>query len=339
MKVSVIVPVFNVEDFLRDCITSVLNQSYKNFELVLVDDGSTDGSDLICDEYCEMYSEYVRIFHISNGGPLRARLIGVSESMGDVLIFLDADDCLKNNALSEIVSCFETNDCDMVLYNAGRCERFFSLSIVHSLKDGQIFERDNKYELYKKIIQGHVPNSVCLKAIRRECAHFPEYFMDFTMRHGEDLLLSANFITNCDKIVYLGKGLYYYRDRPGSAIHSFNMKRKESIKLVHTELDKYINQWGLSELKSLHDARKVRGWMDNLKLLLKNKQYMEKNEFRKEMVDMSTDPYFVDAYHNMDASTLSVPDRFLAYFLYKRRYGVVFLMYFGKRVLAKVKVK
>ena len=316
MRVSVIVPVFNVEDFLRDCIISVLDQSYKNFELILVDDGSTDGSGLICDEYCVICSENIRVFHISNGGPLRARLIGVLEATGDVLIFLDADDCLKKNALSERISCFETNRCDMVLYDAGMCEQFHSRIIVHSLKSGQIFEKDNKPELYEKIIQGDIPNSVCLKAVRKECAHFPECFMDFTMRHGEDLLLSVNFITNCDKIVYLDEGLYYYRDRPGSATYSFNTERKESIKLVHTELEKYIDQWGAPDLKPIHNARKVRGWVDNFILLIKNRNCMSGSDIRKQIRSMAKDPYFRSAYVDMDRTKLSGRSKMIAFFMY-----------------------
>jgi hypothetical protein len=114
----------------------------------------------------------------------------------------------------------------------------------------------------------------------------------------------------------MDEGLYCYRNRDGSSTHSFNTQRKESIKLVHTELDKYIDQWGLPELKPLHNARKVRGWIDQLKLLLKNKNNLSKQEFKAEMLSMSEDSYFRSAYENMDKKKLSFKNRMLAFCVY-----------------------
>lgn len=335
MKVSVIVPVYNVENYLPYCIESVIQQTHQDVELLLMDDGSTDGSRDICVEYQEHYPERIKTFFLQNGGPLRARLIGVQEASGDILVFLDSDDSLRKDALSKIDMCFEKNYCDMVLYDVGISQEFSSRQIVHALKNGQIFEEANKHELYKKIIQGNIPNSVCLKAIRRECACFPEYFMDFTMRHGEDLLLSTNFITNCKKILYLDEGLYYYRDRPGSVVHTFDIQRKDSIKVVHTELEKFIDVWNMPELKHIHNSRKVRGWIDNLKLLLKNGQTLSRKELKKELHSMALDPYFRNSYENMDNSRLSSIDRILAWCLYRKLFIVMFILHTIKVILKK----
>ena len=334
-KISVIVPVYNVKEYLEECISSVIQQTHKDFELLLIDDGSNDGSSDICKQYQERYPDIIKAIFLQNGGPLRARLIGVRKSSGDILVFLDSDDCLRKDALSQIKTCFEVNCCDMVLYDAGVSEVFFSRPILHSLPIGSIFDTDHKSELYKKILKGEIPNSVCLKAIRREFAYFPEYFTDLTLRHGEDLLLSANFITNCQKIVYLNEGLYYYRDRPGSAIHSFNRERKESVKVVHTELEKIVDQWSIPELKQVHAARKVRGWMDQLKLLLKNRKILLKQEFKSELISMAEDPYFRNAYEEMDQMILSQADRKLARYLYKKQYFWILELYIIKVVLSK----
>ena len=187
-------------------------------------------------------------------------------------------------------------------------------------------------------MSGELPNSVCLKAIRSSCVYFLHHYFDYRVINGEDLLLTACFLTNCKKIICINDGLYYYRNRPGSAVHQFNMEKKDSVKIVHIELGKYLDQWGIPELKPLHNARKVRGWTDQLKLLLENKKNMENNEFYKELVNMSTDSYFVEAYNNMAALLLSPSDRWLAYLLYKRRYSIIFLICFVKQVLTKTKV-
>ena len=335
MKISVVAPVFNVEDYLPDCIESVLQQTYTDYELILMDDGSTDGSGAICDHYSKSYPEHIKAIHLENGGPLKARLLGIREARGDIIVFIDSDDCLRNDALEKISECFGTTNCDMLLFDAEECTMFPSIPINHSLKNGTIFENESKKELYQKIVLGQIPNSVCLKAIRRECATFPQNYLDYTARHGEDLLLSACFITNSSKIVYLSEGLYHYRNRPGSAIHSFNVNRKESIKAVHTELEKYVEIWETPELKPLHNARKVKGWVENTKLLFKNKRQMTRREFNCELVSMAEDPYFRCAYMNMDRSSISEKDRIIARFLYKRQFYLLSILLFMKDIVKK----
>lgn len=335
MKISVIVPVYNVEEYLNDCVESVLQQTHQDFELVLVDDGSSDASGAICDQYSNSYSEQIKTIHLQNGGPLRARLFGIQNAVGEVIVFLDSDDCLRKDALEKISKQFFDKNCDMVLYNAECCERFSSISVVHTIKDGQVFEECSKSELYKKILCGDIPNALWLKAVRAECAYYPEHFMDFSMKHGEDFLLSACLITNCNKIVYLNEGLYHYRNRPGSAVHSFNPQRKESIKAVHAELEKYIDIWEMPELKPIHNARKVKGWVENVKMFIRCRKSMSNLEFKKEFRDMSQDPYFVSAYKNMDKSQLSLAYRAFARLLYGKRYYLLLLACYVMKVLKK----
>ena len=339
MRISIIVPVFNVEDYLTQCIESVLYQTYKNFELILINDGSTDSSKDICNRYEEKYPEIIRTFHIENGGAFKARLIGIKEAVGDVLVFLDSDDCIRRDALEKIVICFHEKKCDMVLYNAEKCKEFPTIEVKYPFKNGKTFEEKTKSELYKKIIYGVVPNSVCMKAIRSCCAYFPERFNSVTLKHGEDLLLSTCFITNCKKITYLDEGLYYYRNRLGSAVHSFDIQRKESLKLVHTELEKYIDEWKIPELKPVHNARKVKGWISSLKLLVINRKYMSKNDFKLELVAASKDAYFCKAYENIDKSRLSYSECILAWALCKKWYSFIILLCEGKRIMNKVKIR
>lgn len=329
MRLSIIVPVYNVESYLSECIESVLNQIYPNYEMILIDDGSTDESGNICDEYSALYPNTIKAFHISNAGPLYARLYGMEVSQGDALVFLDSDDTLRNDALQKIADSF-TEDCDMVLYNAELTEAFSSKEIKYSYASGQKFEKNTKQILCSDILMGRIPNSVCTKAIRKQSAVLPEHLSRLgRVKYGEDLILSAYFITNCRKIAYIQEGLYHYRVRQGSAVHSFDMQRKDSIKIVHTELGKCVEQWGIPALKPLHDFRKVKGWVDTLWTLLNNAHSLGKSEFHSQMVSMAEDPYFTNAYENMDASQLSRRYRMLASLLYKKKYIVL-------RILSKV---
>lgn len=338
MKVSIIVPVYNVEKYLSECIDSVINQTYKHIELVLIDDGSTDGSKKICDETKMVHPDKVIVIHTKNVGPLHARWKGIHKASGDILVFLDSDDCLCVDALEILVKCFEENACDMVLYDAMVCPAFHSKKIEHSFTDGTVFNKKSKEDVYAKLICGQIPNNVCLKAIKANCATLPKHFSEFSnVKHGEDLLLSTQFITNCEKIVYLKQGLYHYRMRLGSAVHSFDFTRKDSIKLVHSELDKFIDIWKMPELKPIHDARKVKGWVLTLKILLENKSCLAENEFKNELKCMAEDPYFQKAYNSMDSSQLSRSYRLLAYCLVKKQYQIIELLCSCMQIVKKIK--
>lgn len=335
MKVSVLIPVFNVEEYLVDCIESVLGQTHKEHELILVNDGSTDGSPWICDEYAARYPDKIRVIHTENRGPLYARAQGAKIATGDILMFLDSDDCYRVDALERIANCFHTEACDMVLFNTGNTQQFPTRQISQALEEGTVFDRSSKQDLYKKVLLGKVPNSVCLKAVRATCAQVPERFFGYTARHGEDLLLSVHYLTGCDKIVYLNEGLYFYRDRPGSAVRNFDYQRKDSIKVVHTELAQYIDLWQMPELKPLHNARKVNGWIETLKFLMKNRESMTKSAFKAEMRLMSRDPYFRSAYTHMDTSMVPSRDRLLAWCLYTKQCYLISLLYAGKKAMGK----
>lgn len=338
MKVSVIVPVYNVEEYLCDCIDSVINQTYKHFELILVDDGSTDGSGKICDNRKIRHPDKIVVIHTQNLGPIQARMHGIRNSSGDVLVFLDSDDCLRVDTLEILVKCFVKQECDMVLYDAMICPAFPSKNIEYPFDNGIAFDKTSKEKLYEKLISRQIPNSVCLKAIRRNLANLPDFFMHLNnVKHGEDLLMSAYFITNCEKIVYLKQGLYHYRVRPGSAVHSFNLQRAESIKTVHTELEKCIDIWGLPELKPVHNARKVKGWLENFVLLLTNKKHMPEADFRDQLKRMAEDPYFRSAYAGMDPTKLSLAYRILACCLIKKQYFILSALLFVKQSTQKIK--
>ena len=97
-KLSVIVPVYNAESYIKQCVTSIMTQSYKDFELILVDDGSTDSSPIICDEFATQYDN-IRIIHIDNGGASKARNVGIAEAIGEFVWFIDADDWIEKDFL------------------------------------------------------------------------------------------------------------------------------------------------------------------------------------------------------------------------------------------------
>lgn len=324
MKFSVIVPVYNTEAYLEDCMRSVLSQTWPHFEVILVDDGSSDGSGQLCDRYASGHPGKITAVHTENQGPFPARIRGIRESRGDALVFLDSDDCLRKDALELLARCFEEEHCDMVLYDTEECAAFGSRRIAHPFPDEVMFEGESRKKLFRMLTESQIPNSLCLKAVKRSCAVLPEDMSAFNhVRHGEDLLLSAYLITNCQKIGYLNRGLYHYRVRAGSLVHTFSVRRAESIKTVHREMERFLDIWGMPELKLRHNARKVRGWVQNLVMLLASKDTFPREEYWKLLKTMAEDPYFTEAYAAMDTSCLSAKQRLLAELLYRKQYGLL----------------
>ncbi|MBR4857561.1 MAG: glycosyltransferase [Clostridia bacterium] len=136
--VSVIIPVYNVEEYLRECVDSVLNQTYKHFEIILVDDGSTDSSGKICDEYVEN-DERISAVHQKNGGLSAARNSGLSEAEGKYVYFLDSDDYITDNALETLVEIAEKDNSDIVFFDA------VSFADTDDFEVSQNYIRKNKY--------------------------------------------------------------------------------------------------------------------------------------------------------------------------------------------------
>ena len=173
--ISVIVPVYNTEKYLRRCIDSVLAQTYADFELLLIDDGSKDKSGEICDEYAQKDAR-VRVFHKENGGVVQARRIGVEQSHGEYIYFLDSDDTILPDAL-ELMCNYMTNGVDVVVFDSkhnGDCSSVEYAKLLLNYKDWAVWGK-----LYKRI-------------------HFDEGVFEIPdfIRVGEDFLINLNLLKN-----------------------------------------------------------------------------------------------------------------------------------------------
>lgn len=200
--VSVIVPVYNVEKYLREALDSVCKQTYRNWELILVDDGSTDRSGVICDEYAEQDSR-IRVFHTINRGVSCARNLGIENASGHWISFMDSDDYLHENCLEKLVD--HSKDMDMVVYS------------TQNVPTGKLAILSEKVEIYSS-----------LKDTQTELDRFRSYFYSsvwnkiylrekVTMRFnpdlslGEDWWFNAEYMQDCHGICVLPDILNYHR--------------------------------------------------------------------------------------------------------------------------------
>lgn len=338
MKFSIIVPVFNVQDYLEVSCKSVFQQSYQDYELILVDDGSTDDSGKICDDIARNDPARIKVLHTKNQGPLLAKEAGLRMATGDVIVFLDSDDCICNELLQKLYNCFTEHQCDMVLYNASTKEDFSTQDVSFPFESSKPCSEVSKSELCQKLASGTMPNSVCMKASNR---NFIEYLPDFSgmshVRNGDDLLLSLYMVTGAEKIYYLNEMLYFYRQREGSIVHTHNPNRLSSIKTVHQEMERFIDLWEMPELHAVHYAHEVKSWIDAMLIAMENRACMRRSQYREQLRAMAENDYFRYAYSQMDVVSLPRKHRLLAAWLYRKHYFILQIATLVKDVVRAVK--
>lgn len=260
MLFSVLIPVYNTSKYLDECVQSVLAQSEKDYEIVLVDDGSTDNSGEICDSYAEKYP-FVRVVHKQNEGLMMTRRRGFQEAKGEYFICLDSDDYLcDNEALTKIKKMIVEKNCDLVLYNylmeKETKDKNQRISLFDK-PDGYVF--DEKQVLYEKLLIGRDLNAMWIKAVSRECVDINVNYYQWKpyICRGEDLFQSFPMLTNAKRIGYISDILLNYRWTESSISNNPKLKFYDAYKTIYTREDEYIKIWGIDDALA-HKARAKR---------------------------------------------------------------------------------
>lgn len=239
MRFSVIVPVYNVKEYLPECMDSLLNQACRDFEIILVDDGSTDGSGMLCDGYRAAYPELVRTVHQPNGGLGAARNTGIDLARGDYLLFVDSDDLLEESALACLSGHIDRTGADMYTFG-------FSYLRGASLSpgEGSPLEGEHPFALEEHPELLLQTPSACLRICRREI--FINHGFRFPGRVWyEDLRTTPKLLPECRSIVVLPERLYRYRIREGSIMHNPNLRRNLEILEAMEDIRQYYERQGL----------------------------------------------------------------------------------------------
>ena len=282
-------PVYNTEKYLKEAIDSVLNQSFKDFELICINDGSTDNSPEILENYRKK-DKRIKIINQKNKGLGAARNKGLKNSNGEFIFFIDSDDYIAENALENLYKNAILNDSDMVLY---KMARFNGDNIWYN---APIFDFDeinpkidfSNYTFNYKEIKSHVLNksfSACIKLYKKE---FLDKYDDFYFDTGlifEDVPFHVKVMLRSKKISYVPEYLYYYRQNPNSIINT-NKNREDIYKIIDIVKEFLKENNYYSEFKYEFDYFKV------LQIL----QYI---------LEANTEEYFnkaKDEFSNMDLS-------------------------------------
>lgn len=234
---SVLVPVYNVSPYLRECIESVLTQSYGDYELLLVDDGSTDGSGAICDAYAAKDAR-VRVFHKENGGLMSARRYAIARMAGDYCVFLDADDWLEPNTLETLAAAIRETAAECLIYGICRDQPG---GTEHLSAPASVCNRlmTDRREVLNLILNDDAFNSLCRKCAKTSCFDGRDFTPFFHIRSGEDRLQSTEILENARSFLFLPDELYHYRVNTESITHTI---RYDSWR-ADFEVERLIHAW------------------------------------------------------------------------------------------------
>lgn len=222
MKFSVIVPIYNVEEYLERCIDSVLGQTFGDFELLLVNDGSPDNSAEICRKY--LTNDNVKYFEKENGGLGDARDYGIERAQGEYLVFVDSDDYIESDLLENVNNVIEKYNSDIVIFDFMLVDMQDNLLYVEKqkLKPDAVLNLKTNKELL--LLEPAAWNKVYKRQL------FIENGFRYPARVWyEDLRTTAKVLSGAERIVYIEKAFYHYFLRPGSIMNNGNLKRNLEI--------------------------------------------------------------------------------------------------------------
>lgn len=219
---SVIVPVYNVEKYLHQCVDSILRQNFEDFELILVDDGSPDNCPAICDAYAAKDSR-VKVIHKPNGGVSSARNAGLDMASSEFILFCDSDDYYLSGAFEKIANMIKVVDADVYCFGVRKELKDGSVDIVSKEYEGAITDDlllSLAYAGFVKFDKATVDVSLFNKIYKKRIIDDTKIRFDETLRIAEDISFNVPYFAKCETIFCLSETLYFYRMNMGSAIHA-----------------------------------------------------------------------------------------------------------------------
>lgn len=239
--ISVIIPVYNVEKYLDECMDSVLHQTYTNLDVILVDDGSVDNSPEMCDEYAKKDAR-VQVIHKENGGLVSAWIDGVKSAKGDYVIFLDSDDWISITMVEDMVNQASGQEKEIICGNYIIEKEKKSIPVKQALEPG-VYDRKKLEELVFPVLLGKENRSIhfsrCMKLISKELILDNIPYCDPALTMGEDVGIMLPAMWDAQRIVIMEEGYHYhYRSVDASMVHKYNPGMCEKVNLLYDTLKK-----------------------------------------------------------------------------------------------------
>ena len=248
--ISVIVPIYNVKDYLIPCIESIINQTFTDLEIILVDDGSTDGCSEICDKYQEMDSR-IMVIHKENEGLVSARKAGLKAAHGSYIAYVDGDDWIEPIMYEHMYQELCRQDADIVM--CGRYEDTGKISreVFHGIPEGRYGKEELINYVYPQMIVGDdffewmIFPGLWDKLFRRKCVEMFQYMVDNRITMGEDAACTYPCLLNADSIYIIHQCLYHYRQTTSSMVKKVqsNEIERERFCVLYQSMNKCFERY------------------------------------------------------------------------------------------------
>lgn len=248
--ISVIVPIYKTEKYLKQCVQSILEQTFDDFELILVDDGSPDNCPRMCDEYANM-DKRIHVIHKKNGGLVSARIAGVNFSSGKYITFVDSDDWIsKNHFLNAILSVKE-READIISCGYSFFVDDKNIKVFHQVfQEGYYDKKKLEDEIYKKMLScdgnfytfGVFPN-LCFKLIKKELIVNAQKEIPANITIGEDAAITYNCLLNAMSLQIIDDCEYYYRNNPNSMMNAYDKNMMNRVLILLNYMDSYLKNY------------------------------------------------------------------------------------------------
>lgn len=243
MRFSIVVPVYNVAPFLEECFDSLIKQTYRDFEVVIVNDGSTDESADICQRYVDCYPSLFRCITQANRGLFAARKAGALVAKAEYIVAVDGDDMLRKDALAQINELIERSQAQIVCFEMSRNPDYSSA--IDEFNGFAIDRTIDKARMKSLICSSPIVNSICGKAVIRTLmlACYEDINNDLRLSMAEDLLLSLYLINGAESFGIISDSLYYYRENQDSITRKYRHLNTIDSDYVYSKLIAFATQW------------------------------------------------------------------------------------------------
>ena len=295
-KISIIVPVYNVENYLERCVESILKQTYTNFELLLINDGSTDQSGDLCDQLVSKNGN-IKVFHLENAGVSNARNVGIQNSTGEWITFIDSDDFITPDYLETLISAVRTDN------SVG-----FSVARLHHVKNGQVTDLPDfsgqesvwsaEQTMKELLMTARTSFFPVAKLFKKELIEDFKFSTDYHLAEDALFLTEVILETKCNSI-FIDKPIYYYDHREGSATTSVNSHVFDTIEVYKIIISDVFQIF--PQLKTELVNRECWSYItvyDKIIFTESDQYRTEKNKLRKWIInhlsEILKDPYFTN---------------------------------------------
>lgn len=327
MRFSIIVPVYNVEEYLQACLDSILANDCTDCEILLVDDGSTDNvSPRLCDENAARHPGLIRVIHQENKGPGGARNTGLEAARGDYVFFVDSDDTIAPNALERLSQEIDRTHADIYTFHMASHDGTGPKTTMKvSICEGSVIRLEEHPEALLSI------PAIWARIWRRDLFTSMQIRFPDRVWIGEDLRTTAKLLASASSIAMLSDTLYFYLVRPGSIMQSKNVMRNRDMIFSMDDTIKWFKAQGMYE-----SYRRELCYMTVDHLLLATTVRILKTDrhspLTREVLDYVR-TMFPDYRNNDYVQAMSLPRKLLLFLVEQRLYGMIRLLFFFKDTL------